>query len=1303
MADLELRIIVRDDGSVALKQFGTESERQLGKTERAAQQAAAAADQLATRGGIALAAFGAALTAIGVKAVKTALQFDAGFREVNTLLNLTGEGYDDLRGRVLALDPALGRSEELVAGLYQTISAGINEPAAALLFVETAAKAAKGGIAELDTAVLAGTKTIEGFGLEATDSQRVFDVLFQTVKLGQTNFQDLATVAGDLAATAGALNISLEENFATLAQLTKTAGSTSQAATQLDGIMRAFIKPAKGMREALHSISVEGHEMGFATGSAAIEAMGLEETLRQLLKQTDGTEVGMGKLFTRAEGLRGLISLSRDDFSGMTDQIEDMAEAYDGAGASTIAYEEQQRSVQASLDTLGSSIERAGIAFGTVFLPPLNAVAGALSIAAQAITGMPKAVQALIAIFGLLLAAVTTLSGAFLLLAPRIVATKLAMAQLGVTSVGTTGALAGTAVQATLTGKAIALTSLAMKGLAVGGALALGVAIGTLINKFVIGENAFANFSDKIGTIAPAVSSADRSMQKLGGRGEEVATQYKFLTGVADRYREMTGERLPESIRQAIAAGESFEEINKRIGTAMSEGTEAGKALGLAVNEQSAAMSAAKTAAADAAAALAEEAAKAAAAEEANRKLKAEADKLAAAMSAIGVDAAPKAIEKIDQFIFVLDNGNISATAAATAYSNIRAELDLLARQYPEVAARLGILSDRFKGNADAAAALTAAFLEKMQPATELIITGGDTLAETNERVAESLKKTQEAAETEAHIAYLLSDAVEESALAAEAAQAEYDMLAKALEDSEGAMSKFFGSIKTGAPWLDSLIGGVGKFIDALTGTGGLGGALDGIGAAISGAFGAGGGTGGAGGMFGGLLQNLFGGGGGGGGLGDLIGGLFGGGGGDDLFGNIGGQLMDPFSGAMAGVGEAGATGLLSGLSGILGQAANFIPIIGPLIGMFAGPLFKGLKALGSKIWGGIKGLFGPSESEMHAREIANSLNQTMIGMLSESQLAEAGGELWAQTSIAIRDAILASGGTEEAAAAAAARLDVARREGPEAAQAAIDALAPIFSEVQSAMDSTGLTLIDLRNKAYNTAQAMGISTAEAFDLLAEHGVEAVNQMRKDAKKATETAAEAAEDLTSTAAGAISDTFAQMSIALGDSTTTIEQKIQETEAWITAAMKAAGEDGTAEIVAMQVELNSLFDQMAGDAEESARDISGAFAKLKPPGWYDPEGGGGGDYGDYQIPKYQTTPGHFRTVPGPPSQPQLAIVHGQEEIGRPGRGGGSQVTINVSVSADILQNRQQVARMADILGNEILGKLERRIFQNVKVN
>ena len=97
--------------------------------------------------------------------------------------------------------------------------------------------------------------------------------------------------------------------------------------------------------------------------------------------------------------------------------------------------------------------------------------------------------------------------------------------------------------------------------------------------------------------------------------------------------------------------------------------------------------------------------------------------------------------------------------------------------------------------------------------------------------------------------------------------------------------------------------------------------------------------------------------------------------------------------------------------------ALGGIPLVGPLLAAFGPALISGIGKLASKVWGGIKALFGgPDEMEKAGREAAADARDAIASTLTDGQIKEAAGNMADAVHIAVRDATLGAGGTIEMA-----------------------------------------------------------------------------------------------------------------------------------------------------------------------------------------------------------------------------------------------------------------------------------------------
>ena len=193
------------------------------------------------------------------------------------------------------------------------------------------------------------------------------------------------------------------------------------------------------------------------------------------------------------------------------------------------------------------------------------------------------------------------------------------------------------------------------------------------------------------------------------------------------------------------------------------------------------------------------------------------------------------------------------------------------------------------------------------------------------------------------------------------------------------------------------------------------------------------------------------------------------------LGGGKGGGFTDALGKLFSGGGVLGKIGSVgtkigSGIGKFMSLGLNGVPIVGPFLAAFGGPLLKGVGKLFKKMFG------GPSEAELAGREKAGAFRDAVTATLTDGQLAEAaeaalgawrGNEQGAQFLIGVRDAYLSVGRSAAEAEAMVIRLWQAEERGPEA-------VAAVQREMQLVLDQTA----DLRAQFEQIAQLQTFDSA---------------------------------------------------------------------------------------------------------------------------------------------------------------------------------------------------------------------------------
>jgi TP901 family phage tail tape measure protein len=317
--------------------------------------------------------FEAALLASGVAvtglAVKMAGDFDAQFKEATTLVDASGESLDKLRGDILAYGRDSTQSyEQINASVYGAISAGVDYTES-LDAVRQAERLAVAGKGELDSSLTALVSTLNAYGDGMDEAERYSDLLFQTVRSGQTTLPELSASLSQVTNTAAAGGVEFDVLSAAIATITASGAPTSQAITQIRAAISSIISPTQGALQY-------AEELGIEFNATALESKGLEGVLREVEEATSGNVESMAKLFSGSEALNGALGLTGTGAARFADNLDAMANS---AGATEAAYAKMADTVENNNQRISNAFEGMLIALGDPLLDEFGGIQQAIA------------------------------------------------------------------------------------------------------------------------------------------------------------------------------------------------------------------------------------------------------------------------------------------------------------------------------------------------------------------------------------------------------------------------------------------------------------------------------------------------------------------------------------------------------------------------------------------------------------------------------------------------------------------------------------------------------------------------------------------------------------------------------------------------------------------------------------------------------------------------------------------------------------------------------------------------------------
>ena len=314
--------------------------------------------------GAAIAGATTAAVAFGKTSLDAAAKFETGMSNVATLLDgdtatvnkRIAEMGDDIMGVAKKTGIA---TDDLSNGMYQIVSA-LGDSADATSQLEVAAKAAKAGGATTVDAINLLSAVTKGYGDTSGEAwSKASDLAFQTVKLGQTSFPELAANMGKVVPIASALNISQEELFGSFATLTGVTGSTAEVATQMKSVFSGLMTPSTQLSDTISSL-------GYSSANAMLDELGLIGTLDKLTAACGDDKQAVAKLFSSVEAQTAVLALAGSQTENWVQKTEAMAGAAD---ATSNAFDKSTDNLQGKLDKMKQVFETFKIRVGNILIP----------------------------------------------------------------------------------------------------------------------------------------------------------------------------------------------------------------------------------------------------------------------------------------------------------------------------------------------------------------------------------------------------------------------------------------------------------------------------------------------------------------------------------------------------------------------------------------------------------------------------------------------------------------------------------------------------------------------------------------------------------------------------------------------------------------------------------------------------------------------------------------------------------------------------------------------------------------------
>lgn len=282
-------------------------------------------------------------------------QFQQSMKEVATLSSGIKGSLTDYMNQVIEITreiPVL--ANDAAKALYQIVSAG-HDGANGMKVLEVSAKAAIGGVTDTATAADGITTLLNAYKLDVSETEKISDQLFTTVKLGKTSFGELGKSIAQVAPIAAAYGVEIDQVLAAVATLTKQGTPTAQAMTQIRASIIAVSK---------------------VLGDGAFDNRTYQEALAEVARQAGGSESKLRELVPEVEAVNAVLGLTGINVKEAAGHLEEMQNA---TGAAEAAFKEMASSAENQMKLLGNNITAALRPLGQEILKEISSAAQSMN------------------------------------------------------------------------------------------------------------------------------------------------------------------------------------------------------------------------------------------------------------------------------------------------------------------------------------------------------------------------------------------------------------------------------------------------------------------------------------------------------------------------------------------------------------------------------------------------------------------------------------------------------------------------------------------------------------------------------------------------------------------------------------------------------------------------------------------------------------------------------------------------------------------------------------------------------------
>ena len=317
------------------------------------------------------------ITQFGTEGVRVFGELGDSVAKASTLFGEVIVDTNNLTTQIRKLSNESGLAATTIgASLYQALSAGVDvtsQMGVSMVFLKSSSKLARAGFTDMSTAVEATIKTINAYGLEMDQVERIQKILMQTQNKGITTVGELGGYLAQVTPVAAQFGVTFENVGASMSTLTSQGVRTRIAVTQLSAL---FLELGKAGTEGAKALDVAARNAGFTTGNFAElmkSGMSLGEVLNILSDEAKASGKTLMDVFSSAEAGKAAVAMTGKMADRMASNFQSMSTEADLLQE---GYDKVMKTMAVKTEILGTKIQNLKGLVGEVLSPSVILITG---------------------------------------------------------------------------------------------------------------------------------------------------------------------------------------------------------------------------------------------------------------------------------------------------------------------------------------------------------------------------------------------------------------------------------------------------------------------------------------------------------------------------------------------------------------------------------------------------------------------------------------------------------------------------------------------------------------------------------------------------------------------------------------------------------------------------------------------------------------------------------------------------------------------------------------------------------------